>query len=152
MLVVALVVAACVVWTLWTLRPAIRVTSAAEASLPQNACTLPRQSGNCEASLRRYYYDATKGTCTQFVYGGCGGNANNFKTKLACEQRCAADPCTLPPDTANCAARIPFRQKFYFDTKTGKCSTFEYSGCGGNANNFKTEAACKQRCPVPKKV
>jgi hypothetical protein len=36
----------------------------------------------------RWYYDAERGTCRQFVYGGCKGNANKFRTLAACQQRC----------------------------------------------------------------
>jgi hypothetical protein len=33
--------------------------------------------------------DSRKGECKQFVYGGCGGNANNFASKKKCEDMCA---------------------------------------------------------------
>ncbi|KAL5112326.1 Histone acetyltransferase KAT5 [Taenia crassiceps] len=32
--------------------------------------------------------DGSESECVQFTYGGCGGNANNFETKEACEERC----------------------------------------------------------------
>ena len=28
-----------------------------------------------------------------FIYGGCRGNANNFKTKAECEQKCRPCKC-----------------------------------------------------------
>jgi len=36
----------------------------------------------------RWYYDAERGTCRQFVYGGCKGNANKFRALAACQQLC----------------------------------------------------------------
>ncbi|VDD78859.1 unnamed protein product [Mesocestoides corti] len=51
-------------------------------------CQLPLEQGNCRASIQRWGFDASRGRCVQFIYGGCGGNANNFESKEACEQRC----------------------------------------------------------------
>jgi len=51
-------------------------------------CRLPPMVGFCEALIPRYYFDGLSGTCKQFIYGGCGGNANNFKTKWECETHC----------------------------------------------------------------
>ncbi|VDK55795.1 unnamed protein product [Gongylonema pulchrum] len=36
-----------------------------------------------------FYYDAFSGKCHPFIYGGCGGNLNKFKTKEECEARCS---------------------------------------------------------------
>lgn len=51
-------------------------------------CELPAEEGLCSASFLRWRYDSDAGTCTRFVYGGCGGNANNFTTLAACLGAC----------------------------------------------------------------
>uniref|UniRef100_A0A1S4LD64 Uncharacterized protein n=2 Tax=Ixodes scapularis TaxID=6945 RepID=A0A1S4LD64_IXOSC len=51
--------------------------------------------------------------------------------------------CKLPMDEGPCRARIP---TYYFDIKTKKCKEFMYGGCEGNANNFETIDACRQKC------
>jgi hypothetical protein len=35
------------------------------------------------------------GKCQDFIYGGCGGNANNFITKELCEKKCGKKGYTL---------------------------------------------------------
>ena len=35
-------------------------------------------------------------------------------------------------------------QRWYFNTKTARCEPFQYSGCRGNANNFRSAAACER--------
>ncbi|KAI5697625.1 hypothetical protein M8J76_010138 [Diaphorina citri] len=52
-------------------------------------CHLKPVTGNCRASLHRYYFDTKTLTCTSFIYGGCGGNANNFVKRKDCERQCA---------------------------------------------------------------
>ncbi|XP_071080812.1 carboxypeptidase inhibitor SmCI-like [Haliotis cracherodii] len=49
---------------------------------------LPKVSGNCKAYLPRYYYNCYSRRCESFIYGGCGGNGNNFKTLDECNRRC----------------------------------------------------------------
>lgn len=51
--------------------------------------------------------------------------------------------CLLPKDAGNC---LDYMNRWYFDTKTGKCLKFVYSGCLGNANNFETEDDCQKKC------
>nr|AVM38374.1 KT1 [Eudiplozoon nipponicum] len=53
---------------------------------PLSTCQLPQMVGMCRASFPRFYFDGKK--CTEFIYGGCGGNANNFQTKAECESTC----------------------------------------------------------------
>lgn len=43
---------------------------------------------SCLAYIPRWRYDPETRTCENFVYGGCGGNANNFETIEACEGKC----------------------------------------------------------------
>ncbi|KAI6241997.1 hypothetical protein M3Y99_00276400 [Aphelenchoides fujianensis] len=54
-------------------------------------CTLPPVKGPCEGNRPRFYFNAQTQTCTEFTYGGCLPNANNFETVEACEQRCKPD-------------------------------------------------------------
>lgn len=55
-------------------------------------CQLPLKNGDerimCISSFVRWYFNFSTGTCQQFVYGGCRGNANNFLTKSECENQC----------------------------------------------------------------
>ena len=53
-----------------------------------DACDMPAETGVCRGFFPRYYFDRTTGTCQKFVYGGCGGNENNFETIEDCQQRC----------------------------------------------------------------
>ena len=108
-------------------------------------CSLPPDPGPCKALIPRWYHNAATGQCEEFIYGGCEGNANNFETKLACEQACLP-VCTLPPDVGPCDGVFP---RWYFDTTTGQCEQFIYGGCEGNGNNFETLEACQAACVVP---
>ena len=51
-------------------------------------CKLPKEPGMCLASFKRWYYNNTTKKCEQFVYGGCGGNGNNFRTSKECYSEC----------------------------------------------------------------
>eukprot|EP00051_Salpingoeca_urceolata_P017573 m.241086 g.241086 ORF g.241086 m.241086 type:complete len:2387 (+) comp18994_c0_seq2:73-7233(+) len=56
-------------------------------------CALPLVVGPCDAAIPRWHYNAETDRCEEFVYGGCGGNENNFATLEACEQRCDTGAC-----------------------------------------------------------
>ncbi|MCA9556844.1 MAG: BPTI/Kunitz domain-containing protein, partial [Myxococcales bacterium] len=92
--------------------------------------------------MPRWFFNTASGQCEEFIYGGCGGNENNFETRAQCEARCA-DICTLPPEVGDCDAAIP---RWYYDPAVGHCAEFVYGGCGGNANNFETREACEGAC------
>jgi hypothetical protein len=55
-------------------------------------CLLPKKPGPCKAYFPRYYYDSKKKSCQKFIYGGCQGNANNFKSLEECERKCNTEP------------------------------------------------------------
>lgn len=53
------------------------------------------------------------------------------------------DICKLPKRPEPCFGKGP---RFYFDDVIGQCLEFNYSECGGNANNFMTKEECEARC------
>ena len=51
-------------------------------------CEQSCETGPCRGYFPRYCWDAQHERCTRFIYGGCGGNSNNFKTLRQCHRRC----------------------------------------------------------------
>lgn len=51
-------------------------------------CSLPPAPGPCRAAMPQWYYNHKKRRCARFIYGGCGGNDNNFNTKDECKAAC----------------------------------------------------------------
>ncbi|XP_022817331.1 PI-stichotoxin-She2a-like [Spodoptera litura] len=59
------------------------------ASSTQDArCSQPMDVGTCNLALVRYYYDSERSMCHAFIYTGCGGNSNLFRTARECRQAC----------------------------------------------------------------
>uniref|UniRef100_A0AAU6NT03 Kunitz/BPTI-like toxin transcript variant X1 n=1 Tax=Micrurus mipartitus TaxID=430902 RepID=A0AAU6NT03_MICMP len=52
-------------------------------------CNLPPDSGSCKANFPAFYYDPASHKCQEFIYGGCDGNDNNFKSIDECQSTCA---------------------------------------------------------------
>ncbi|KAG7321931.1 hypothetical protein KOW79_014789 [Hemibagrus wyckioides] len=125
-------------------------------------CLLEKAVGHCRAAFPRFYYSVSDQTCKMFVYGGCGGNSNNFNTKEECENACNgvrakpteaplpemtsaeyAEKCQAEPQVGLCRASFP---RYYYTN--GMCKRFRYGGCGGNSNNYHTEEECMKTCTV----
>ncbi|XP_017062546.1 papilin isoform X2 [Drosophila ficusphila] len=108
-------------------------------------CFLPSESGNCYNNETRWFYNSQEGLCDEFVYSGCGGNANNYATEEECQSECndAQTTCALPPVRGRCRE---LSLRWYFDERTGGCHEFEFTGCRGNRNNFVSERECLSFC------
>lgn len=52
-------------------------------------CSWPLHPGPCNGYFLKWGFQ--NGRCVEFVYGGCGGNANRFDRQVDCEQRCGAE-------------------------------------------------------------
>ncbi|XP_032385877.1 tissue factor pathway inhibitor a [Etheostoma spectabile] len=160
----------------------------------KNPCHLSEAPGPCRGLLTRYFFDSDSQQCKHFYYGGCFGNANNFKSMAACQAKCQnpAKP-TKAPDVNTRSARKSIVQpttltgeltvkeaqvqangtngeprdfkptelcfspvergpcdgaekRFAYNPKTKRCLMFQYSGCGGNDNNFTHRKDCFHKC------
>ncbi|XP_003736478.2 papilin isoform X2 [Drosophila pseudoobscura] len=108
-------------------------------------CFLPAESGNCYDNETRWFYNSQEGLCDEFVYSGCGGNANSYATEEECQNECndAQTTCSLPPVRGRCD---DISRRWYFDERSGACHEFEFTGCRGNRNNFVSERECLGYC------
>ncbi|KAJ7305058.1 hypothetical protein JRQ81_010857 [Phrynocephalus forsythii] len=113
-------------------------------------CTMTPEKGSCHGQHTRYYYNTESNNCEMFIYGGCLGNGNRFDNIQECLQRCKrtkAMPiiCQISKNPGRCSQRLI---RYYYNQATGRCETFEYSGCGGNANHFHSKEECQNICSV----
>ncbi len=51
--------------------------------------------------------------------------------------------CDLTPDSGNAGGQ---ENRWYYDSTTGECQNFFYTGAGGNANRFDSRALCEAAC------
>ncbi len=99
-------------------------------------CSLPLESGPCEAAFERFGFDTSRRECVSFTYGGCEGNGNNFATLAECEVACehttgnpgcevikcgAGEQCVYDGDEAVCATPC---------AEAGACESGTSCGCG----------------------
>ncbi|XP_070587011.1 carboxypeptidase inhibitor SmCI-like isoform X2 [Erythrolamprus reginae] len=52
-------------------------------------CQLPAKPGPCQVMQPRYFYSQILGRCRLFLYSGCQGNGNNFRSRRECERICS---------------------------------------------------------------
>jgi hypothetical protein len=62
---------------------------------------------------------------------------------LAASTASASSSCLLPNDVGLCRG---VKLRFYFNNHSGKCESFIYGGCQGNANNFGSLMECHNTC------
>lgn len=74
-------------------------------------CMLPAESGHCpdsDDSQKRWYYDDSRGNCISFIYFGCSGNQNNFRSFESCEKFCKPRKCAFYVNYVFITFRFPF--------------------------------------------
>ncbi|XP_059824912.1 amyloid-beta precursor protein-like isoform X1 [Hypanus sabinus] len=63
-------------------------TTEAIEEVVREVCSEQAETGPCRAMMPRWYFDVSEGKCAQFIYGGCGGNRNNFDSEEYCLSVC----------------------------------------------------------------
>ncbi|CAL1285823.1 unnamed protein product [Larinioides sclopetarius] len=96
----------------------------------------------CRAYIIKYHYNPSRKDCFTFVWGGCGGNGNNFETYEECMATCKG-VCYLPEEVGRCRASFT---RYHYDPSRKDCFTFIWGGCGGNGNNFESYDDCMAAC------
>ncbi|KYB26517.1 Papilin-like Protein [Tribolium castaneum] len=126
-------------------------------------CELPVDTGSCQDGYhKRWYFDNARGECIAFIFSGCGGNLNNFKTFQSCVTFCkdyltVTQPPVGPQDHPcqahfdECATlRCPYGIEAYVDDNQcnrcqcqNPCSTVDCppnSQCAIDINRNKTSS------------
>ncbi|CAG2158354.1 unnamed protein product [Oppiella nova] len=105
-------------------------------------CRLDVESGPCRQTEAFWFYDPQSHNCLPFVYGGCNGNKNRFKTYEVCMRFCShISPIQTP---------IPTEIKP--STKSYDCppSDCEDQRCPFGIDEFVDERGCSAcRCSNP---
>uniref|UniRef100_A0A672I0C3 Amyloid-beta A4 protein n=1 Tax=Salarias fasciatus TaxID=181472 RepID=A0A672I0C3_SALFA len=65
----------------------------------RDVCWASAETGPCRAMLPRWYFDRADGRCARFIYGGCGGNRNNFESEEYCMSVCSSVIPTATPSS-----------------------------------------------------
>ncbi|KAI6189901.1 hypothetical protein M3Y97_00058300 [Aphelenchoides bicaudatus] len=115
------------------------------------SCNLPQNKGEVGPGGYQlaWFYDTSEGRCSQFWYGGAGGNENRFHTQEECDTVCVEPPevgrCYLPkvegPQRCNNLVA-----RYWYDYTTKQCAAYWWRGCLGNANSFENWESCMEFC------
>ncbi|OUC44664.1 putative Kunitz/Bovine pancreatic trypsin inhibitor domain protein, partial [Trichinella nativa] len=105
---------------------------------------MPHEIGTGTFRIPRWYYNDITGRCESFYYSGQGGNENNFATFETCQMLCEVNPCMQPRDSGTGKGQI---KRYYFNLYNRVCEPFEWTGAGGNRNNFANLESCRKSCP-----
>uniref|UniRef100_A0A0N4ZPT5 EGF-like domain-containing protein n=1 Tax=Parastrongyloides trichosuri TaxID=131310 RepID=A0A0N4ZPT5_PARTI len=129
-----------------------------ESSFESFRCLEEKAEGGCRDSFPAFYYNKYSHRCEPFAFSGCEGNSNRFLTLQQCESSCSRFNhltveemnCFLPLSSGNgrhdkeCLRNAGYR--YYYNADEETCKRFWYFGCGSNANNFISHAACQMTC------
>ncbi|XP_041090588.1 kunitz-type protease inhibitor 1-like [Polyodon spathula] len=127
----------------------------------RDSCEVAPVVGPCRASMPRFFYNSSSGSCQLFIYGGCKGNNNNYQTQAECQAKCSVnqlpvhmpvvkhapaeykDYCLAQVEVGPC--RAAFRS-WYYDPTVQDCLPFVFGGCGGNRNRYSSAQDCLSHC------
>ncbi|XP_065917769.1 uncharacterized protein [Dysidea avara] len=116
-----------------------------------DTCRLQPESGPCLAYFPSYFYNSSSQVCEMFLYGGCGGNKNRFRTIEDCQVTCgqSVNVCKLDPEAGPCETYVP---AYFYNATSQMCERFTYGGCHGNGNKFFTITECQRACGKTNKM
>ncbi|XP_046636064.1 actinia tenebrosa protease inhibitors-like [Daphnia pulicaria] len=172
--VILLCSATSIVWAIPrpTESPVVENYTVANETKVVDICSLPSinrpsDAPECSGVIPRWTYDTSANACRKIFWQGCWGTENLFNNEFACLATCNKQglqklidgrdnsmPCMQSKSEGSPCLKldkssvnvIGEKTRFFFDTQTGKCLTFDYTGCDGNRNNFESESECDLTC------
>ncbi|XP_030295316.1 collagen alpha-1(VII) chain isoform X2 [Sparus aurata] len=75
----------------WGRRKKRRVFGTNAAVPTTDRCLEPMSEGACSEYVLLWYFHPRSGECRPFVYGGCGGNRNQFSSRQECQNWCGME-------------------------------------------------------------
>uniref|UniRef100_A0A8R1XSH2 Uncharacterized protein n=1 Tax=Onchocerca volvulus TaxID=6282 RepID=A0A8R1XSH2_ONCVO len=103
----------------------------------------------CETGIA-YRTDAINAACSPYMPKTCPKHFTCREPLFGPVSICCPNPertCSETPSAGtNCFGRGIALQRYYFDQKLQKCRSFEYFGCSGNSNNFRSKTDCENFC------
>ncbi|XP_077523506.1 actinia tenebrosa protease inhibitors-like [Amblyomma americanum] len=129
----------------------------------QDPCLLPQEKGvQCRngrpapPGVNTYFsFNQKTERCESFAYTGCGGNRNRFEEEADCWRVCSKhinNSCNMPISDGHICPRNDqggSYEAYGYNSKTGRCESFLFKGCGGNSNRFPTAKECWTKCAIP---
>ena len=104
------------------------------------------ESGPCTQTQAMWFYDPDSHTCLPFVYGGCNGNKNQFKTYELCMRFCSAVSPIQPPP-APTPSQVKPAPEVPVDCPPSDCDD---QRCPFGVDEFVDERGCSAcRCSNP---
>ncbi|CAB4063355.1 unnamed protein product [Lepeophtheirus salmonis] len=81
-----------------------------------SACQLPKDVGDCDKNVTKYYFNSESEECEEFTFGGCNGNDNKFDSMEECSEACKKDS---EDENKSNAYRMGFDPEEDYDRKEG---------------------------------
>ena len=95
----------------------------------------------------RYFFNFASRRCEEFLYGGCRGNQNNFKTLKSCISSCGKHPRIAPPPTFPEVPQCKFGNDTY---NIGDIVRFDADPCRSCLCSAPPALSCSiKTCPAP---
>ncbi|KAI6218300.1 hypothetical protein M3Y95_01175400 [Aphelenchoides besseyi] len=107
-------------------------------------CALEPLTAKCPYGLAAYQTDGRARRCKLTPCPDGYECSNRYNESFCCPT--AERVCTMKQnDGLHCPSSTPERL-FYYDAETGECRPFNFSGCSGSDNRFKTYELCETFC------
>ncbi|XP_037499469.1 actinia tenebrosa protease inhibitors [Rhipicephalus sanguineus] len=118
------------------------------AKYVENNCAYPIKSGySCPNGSKEvvFGYNSHTKRCERFVYSGCGGYPNKFRSASECWKTCGLNSGSkcVEPGPKNSLGLV---KKYYYDIQTDSCKTSRYSPFSSKKNRFDSLADCEKEC------
>ncbi|XP_028607111.2 tissue factor pathway inhibitor 2-like isoform X1 [Podarcis muralis] len=111
-------------------------------------CRVKPPQGTWSPLKPKYFFNLETMKCEEFFPKKRSRHPNMFSSQRSCTDVCklgrkSPSYCSSPKDVGLCSASL---RRFYYNIASRTCVAFNYTGCGGNNNNFLTKKDCMDAC------